>query len=66
MLYDVAQAMHGEQLFHIVLTPNYNAARDNHFHVDLTEGSNFIGSSLPPEYYIGADPQKWAEHCPGD
>lgn len=28
--------------WNIVLTPNYNAAHRNHFHVDLTEGSDFI------------------------
>ena len=63
LLYDVAQAMHDQKIFNIVLTPNYNAAHDNHFHVDLTAGSNFIGSSLPPEYYIGNDAARWSEAC---
>lgn len=66
LLYDIAQGMHDDQIFNIVLTPNYNAAHDNHFHVDLTPGSDFIGLSTPPEYYIGNDPEQWAEHCPGD
>jgi hypothetical protein len=29
-------------VWNIVLTPNYNAAHRNHFHVDLTPGSDFI------------------------
>ena len=29
-------------VWNIVLTPNYNAAHRNHFHVDLTAGSDFI------------------------
>ncbi len=29
-------------VWNIVLTPNYNADHRNHFHVDLTAGSNFI------------------------
>ena len=56
--------MYENRIFNIVLTPNYNSAHDNHFHVDLTEGSNFIGSSVPPEYYVGDDPERWREHCP--
>jgi len=42
-LYEVAQQMFERGIFRIVLTPNYNAAHDNHFHVDLTPGGNFIG-----------------------
>jgi hypothetical protein len=30
-----------------VLTPNYNDAHRNHFHVDLTTGSNYINKRLP-------------------
>jgi hypothetical protein len=29
-------------VWNIVLTPNYNADHRNHFHVDLTPGSDFI------------------------
>jgi hypothetical protein len=43
LLYDVAQRMYEERIFNIILTPNYNADHDNHFHVDLTEGSHYIG-----------------------
>ena len=34
-----------------MLTPNYNAAHRNHFHVDMTDGSMFIGYSV-----AGVDP----------
>jgi hypothetical protein len=33
-------------VWNIVLTPNYNSAHRNHFHVDLTNGSNFIRSGV--------------------
>lgn len=32
-------------VFNIVLTPNFNAGHRNHFHVDITEGSDFINRS---------------------
>jgi len=38
VLKEIACAMWAEGIFQIVLTPNYNAAHRNHFHVDLTEG----------------------------
>jgi hypothetical protein len=41
-LYEVAQQMYTRMIFNIILTPNYNAAHDNHFHVDLTPGSRFM------------------------
>jgi hypothetical protein len=61
VLYEIGQRMNSDRIFNIVLTPNYNAAHDNHFHVDLTTGSNFIGLQQWPEYYIGDD--RW-ELCP--
>jgi hypothetical protein len=42
-LYDAAHRWHDDGLWNIILTPNYNAAHDNHFHVDLTPGSDYIG-----------------------
>ena len=42
-LHELACALHEEPVFEIVLTPNYNADHRNHFHVDMTPGSNFIG-----------------------
>jgi hypothetical protein len=42
-LYDAGQRWHDDRVWNIILTPNYNAAHDDHFHVDLTPGSDFIG-----------------------
>ncbi len=42
-LYEAAYRWHDEQYWSIILTPNYNVAHDNHFHVDLTPGSDYIG-----------------------
>jgi hypothetical protein len=36
----------GLKIWNIVLTPNYNADHRNHFHVDLTPGSDFIERRL--------------------
>lgn len=43
ILYEIGLQMHERDIFNIVLTPNYNAAHDNHFHVDLTPGSDYHG-----------------------
>ena len=51
VLHEIACAMYADGIFQIVLTPNYNAAHRNHFHVDMTEGSMFIGSGV-----AGVDP----------
>lgn len=53
-LYDTSHRWNDAQLWNIILTPNYNAAHDNHFHVDLTPGSDFIGFASP--YFIGPSP----------
>jgi hypothetical protein len=37
-LYDLVHRMCDERIWSIILTPNYNAAHDNHLHVDLTAG----------------------------
>ncbi len=38
----MAKAMYEQYIWNIILTPEYNAAHDNHFHVDLTPGSHFL------------------------
>lgn len=43
-LHQLICALKGERVWNIVLTPNYNAAHRNHFHVDLTPGADFIRS----------------------
>ena len=49
-LYEVAHQMYERRIFNIVLTPEYNAAHYNHFHVDLTPDAHFLGFApgLPP------------------
>jgi len=53
-LKEIAWRMHEERIFNIVLTPEYNAAHHNHFHVDLSPGSNFLGKpGAAPQASIG-------------
>jgi len=40
-LYSTGSRWYSKGLWAIVLTPNYNAAHDDHFHVDLTPGSRY-------------------------
>lgn len=40
MLKDFADQSWGMMLWNIILTPDFNAAHDNHFHVDRTPGGN--------------------------
>jgi hypothetical protein len=42
LLYWLAHEMHDLAIWNVILTPEYNAAHDNHFHVDLTPGSYFL------------------------
>ena len=51
-LYELGQEMFRRRIFNIILTPEFNAAHDNHFHVDLTPGSRFI-ENQSSGYYIG-------------
>ncbi|MCB9591893.1 MAG: extensin family protein [Sandaracinaceae bacterium] len=51
VLKELACSMWSERVFEIVLTPNYNADHRNHFHVDMTAGSMFIGEGVE-----GVDP----------
>lgn len=51
VLKELACRMYEDRIFEIVLTPNYNADHRNHFHVDMTEGSMFLGESV-----AGVDP----------
>lgn len=53
-LYDVAYGWHQDEVWTVILTPNYNLAHNNHFHVDLTPGSDFIGVAGP--HYFGPAP----------
>jgi hypothetical protein len=56
-LYETAYRWHDMQFWTIILTPNYNAAHDNHFHVDLTPGSDFVGLLPSDDFgFIGPAP----------
>ena len=48
-----AQALgwHDLQTWNVVLTPDYNSAHDNHFHLDLTPGSHFLGMTLTEDQF---------------
>ena len=37
-----AQSLYTDWIFNVILTPDYNAAHKDHFHVDLTPGSHFL------------------------
>lgn len=52
-LHRVICALKADRVWNIVLTPNYNAAHRDHFHVDLTDGSDFIRRSPPMD--VGPD-----------
>ena len=60
LLWEIGQQMYARGIFNIVLTPNYNAAHDNHFHVDLTPGGDFYRKDLDgagvEEGYFGPNP----------
>src|SRR5690606_14856471 len=46
-LHEVICSLKAAGVWNIVLTPNYNAAHRNHFHVDLTEGADTIKRDAP-------------------
>ena len=47
-LYDAAHRWYDNWLWNVILTPEYNGDHDDHFHVDMTDGSHFLGRSAPP------------------
>jgi len=53
-LYDAVHRWYDAWYWNIILTPNYNADHDDHFHVDLTEGSHFL--KFHDGRYIGPAP----------
>ena len=54
-LHEIICAQKAAGIWNIVLTPNYNAAHRNHFHVDLTPGSDFVGLWGDPAVDVGPD-----------
>lgn len=55
-LYEAAHRWFDEYVWNIILTPNYNAAHDDHFHVDLTPESHFLEFVPTAGRYIGPAP----------
>jgi len=53
LLKEVACWMYDSRVFHIILTPNYNAAHRDHFHCDLSPGAHTVRFELPG----GVDPE---------
>lgn len=51
VLKEIACSLYARRVFQIVLTPNYDGAHRNHFHVDLTSGSMYLGLGVE-----GVDP----------
>ncbi|MFN0247867.1 MAG: extensin family protein [Kofleriaceae bacterium] len=49
LLHEMICELKTNKIWNIVLTPNYNALHRNHFHVDLTAGSDFITRTLIDE-----------------
>jgi hypothetical protein len=52
LLWRIARRLHEEQVFQIVLTPEYNEAHHDHLHLDLTPGRHFL-SRGPAELLLG-------------
>ncbi len=50
-LYDAAHRWYDDWIWNIILTPNYDLAHDNHFHVDLKDGYHDL--SVTSGRYIG-------------
>jgi len=59
-LYGQAKGWHTDRTWSIILTPNYNTAHYDHFHVDLTPGSHYMSreahSELVPAGFFGPAP----------
>lgn len=53
-LYDAVHRWHDNRFWNIILTPNYNSDHRNHFHCDLTPGSNTL--HFQEEHYLGPAP----------
>lgn len=55
-LYGAAHRWHEAGIWNVILTPNYNTAHDDHFHVDLTPASDFLGVTSPR--FLGPAPYR--------
>lgn len=48
LLHELICELKAQDVWNIVLTPNYNSAHRNHFHVDLTDGGDFLRRQTSP------------------
>lgn len=55
-LYEAVHRWYDDWIWNIILTPEYNDAHDNHFHVDLTEGSHTLAFTDDTPRYLGPPP----------
>ena len=46
-----ADTAHAKKIFNIILTPEYNAAHANHFHVDMTPGADFLKDQTATQHW---------------
>ena len=53
-LYNRGRSWHTTGLWSVVLTPNFDNAHDDHFHVDLTPGSNYWARETAASEVVGA------------
>lgn len=49
-----ADKMHADKIFNVILTPEFNAAHANHFHVDMTPGSYYLKDQAPTPHWCSA------------
>ena len=53
-LYERGRSWHATGLWSVVLTPNFDNAHDDHFHVDLTPGSSYWARETASSEVVGA------------
>lgn len=54
-LHELICDLKADNVWNIVLTPNFNTAHRNHFHVDMTTGGDFIEYRPTPAVDVGPD-----------
>lgn len=57
-LHEAVHRWYDAWIWNIILTPEYNADHDNHFHVDMTDGSHalYLLEGEGPPHYLGPPP----------
>lgn len=52
-LYDAVHRWYDDWIWNIILTPEYNDAHNDHFHVDMTDGSHVLHLLEETPHYLG-------------